>query len=361
MILEPIHDGDSQQQKDITENTQDGNARKTQGEDNTHLDDGDEKVNEVTMEGDGVRPLDDDRVDHHDSHDGFGDLDEETLHVVYVDPETGETIEALLGEVPEGAKIIEIKEDPAHDDGSIASGRQSRQKKGQKSVTFNNQQSENNGKFKSFSSKQKRQDVEGDPSRSQRGWGPTDRMYVVPSGDTNPNLQEDLVIKGLRSDSNVSPLTIFALARSRKENAAKQARRAKSARSRVDYRLYSPEKNDNRQDYDAQAEPQDLHVTLPTDEADDVGRSTSQLLTTDRVKSGKKPEDDVVKWCIHALRKSRPKLSIPEKPSRPGSSQSVSIASDRRDDVTWVKKVGIKEGKAIIIISYHHHYLHQSL
>uniref|UniRef100_A0A6P8IQV6 Uncharacterized protein LOC116303278 n=1 Tax=Actinia tenebrosa TaxID=6105 RepID=A0A6P8IQV6_ACTTE len=349
-----VHDDGDQQKKDKTDNnnTQDNEARETQGEENMlYLDDGSAKNNENTMEGEDAKPSEDDHI-HQDLHDGFADWDDdETLQVVYIDPKTGETMEGILGEVPEGAKIIEIKEDPYHDSGRISSGRRSKQKKRQKSVTFNNQKIEDQRKFKSFS-RQNDQDLEGDASRTQRGWASRDRTYVVPSAGTNADLQEDLVIKGLRGDSSVSPLTIFALARSRKENAAKQARLAKTARSRADHPLYSPDKNDkSNQVYDAQTDPYKVHVILPAEE--EIARLSSQLSATEKAKSLKKPEDNVVKWCINALRTSHTQVSIPEKPSRPGSSQSVSGASDSKEreikGLREIKKVGIKEGKIIKI------------
>jgi hypothetical protein len=353
-----IQDGVSQQNKDLTEKTDLPNAaQEPQEEENAeNLENGANNNDDLVK--DDVKPSQDEHYTRTDIQYELGDIDEEMVRVVYIDPDTGETVEGSLNEVPEGATIIEIDKDCYHDNDSVASARGSQQDKRQKSVTFKKQQNVNGKQTKSLS-KQKGHDFGGDGLRHQRGWGPKDRMYVVPSGDSNADLQEELVVRGLPRDYNVSPLTIFALARSRKENAAKQARRAKQAHfSRSDSPMYASDKNYIEQDYDAENDRFNLNVKVPAQ--DDDTRPPSQSSSIERAKSSKNPEDNVMKWCINALKKSHTQLFIPAKPSRPGTSQGSSIgaAVNKKGDATRVKKVGIKEGKIIMIsilmiIMYH--------
>lgn len=253
------------------------------------------------------------------------DVDPGTIRVVYIDPDTGDPVESTLDEMPEGAKILKIDdEDSVLDDGSVAgtsrtiSGRGASRTKKHKSVSFDIQQ-----QTKRTTTKPRGPNFQNE--RNQRIRGADGKMYVVPTED--PYLQGNIIPRGQDKDHNLSPLTIFALARSRKENVARQQRRQqRQQQKRGNYSVYKIDKN---QISLSQEDDSDM-LSISGDGSSHGGTSVvrSIVSTDERLKNTK---DDVMKWCLNAFKKTSKQIYFPAKPVRPGSTQSV-VKSTSLDD-----------------------------
>lgn len=252
------------------------------------------------------------------------DIDPSTIRVVYVDPDTGDPVEATLDEMPEGAQILEIDEEEFDVDEmkdhdivrNIAAERgksaeQSSRTKKNKTVSFGATQS-----VKKSTTKLNAPNFHND--RNQRMRRSDGRLYVVPTTDSD--LQGNIINRGQEKDFNVSPLTIFALAKNRKLSVERQLRRdrRKKMRQKDDYNVH--------QIYDdyplSSLEGEFDHVDLSV-EASGYGtpRKPQSIVSTDD--GLKTTKDDVMKWCLNAFKKSNKQIQFPAKPSRPGSTQSI--------------------------------------
>lgn len=264
------------------------------------------------------------------------DVDPGAIRVVYIDPDTGYPVESTLDEMPEGAKILKIDDDKS-DNGSTSSrsGRTSSRTKQQKTVKFNIQQ-----QTKRQSTNPRGPNFQGE--RNQRVRGSDGKMYVVPSED--PYLQGNIISRGQQTNHNVSPLTIFALARSRKEQAAKQARRDRQQQQkRGDYSVYTIDKTNvspREEDFD----PSNISVEASFKE--EALRPGSRSIMSAVDSNGTK--DDVMKWCLNVFKKSHRQIHFPAKPVRPGSTQSSTRSnyhvSDERKVKSGQDRVKMQEG-----------------
>ena len=271
--------------------------------------------------------------------------------MTYIDPDTGEVLQKPADEVPDAAEILEDFEDDdeleepvefvsaaAEDLTSSLRGKRSR--RGQKSVSFtpdhlrparaNRQQLPN-----LYSSGR------DSPTLRSHNTGLVFKEAVVPV--YNSNRPDDLFSKVSKNTSDVSPLTIFALARSRRENAERLEKyRGRSAEGRSEYKHGSTEHSGSRTDQVNQDgfEDNDDEFARLIDKMDlqasADGRETPGSL---RPPSVRKTESSLMRWCMRALQKTDQSILFPAKPTRPRSSPTTATSKAARKETGRTKGI----------------------
>ncbi|XP_048581685.1 uncharacterized protein LOC5517160 isoform X2 [Nematostella vectensis] len=269
--------------------------------------------------------------------DSARDYDPGFTRVVYVDPESGQTVEGYYNEMPKDAEVLHIADDGAagDDDGDygdyedegpegLTNSRQGGKR--QKSVTFS--EHKNIRRIPRASRGSITQARGPDFARNQRRGSGQGRSSVVPIDD--PQLQADLITGESSSSRDMSPLTIFALARSRKQNARKSPQRGARPPEGTGYVMYAVS--------ETTPDGRTLFIDSPEDDRDLSDREAPQIdvhtqprvsaSPTERPRSSTRTQPDMVTWCLQALKKSHRQIMFPPKPRRPGSSPSIrSVAS----------------------------------
>ena len=247
--------------------------------------------------------------------------------VTYVDPDTGEVLQKPADEVPDAAEILEDYDDdddelegidefttvPADD--LTSSLRSKRSDRGQKSVTFNRTSRPNRQLPNLYTSGR------DSPTSRSHSPGVVFKETVVPV--YHSNRPGDPFRKVSKSSSGVSPLTIFALARSRQEQALKLGRnRSRSADGRSRQKHGTSENSSLRTDEvnqgDFDLDDEDLARLIDT-----IGlQSNAETPGSSRPPSVRKQGSTLMRWCIRALQKTDRGVLFPPKPTRPRSSPS---------------------------------------
>lgn len=269
--------------------------------------------------------------------------------VTYIDPDTGEVLQKPADEVPDAAEILEDFEDDdefeeqdeftsAAAEDLTSSLRSKRSDRGQKSVIFtpdhirpartNRQQLRN-----LYTSGR------DSPTSRSHNTGVVFKEAVVPV--YNSNRPDDLFSKVSRNTTGVSPLTIFTLARSRRENAERTGKyRSRSAEGRSGYKHGSIENSSSRTDQanldDFELNGDDIaRLIVKMDlQAPAEGRETPGSL---RPPSVKKTESTLMRWCIRALQKTDQNILFPPKPTRPRSSPTTATSKAARKEPDKIK------------------------
>lgn len=161
--------------------------------------------------------------------------------------------------------------------------------------------------------------------RSQNA-GVVFKETVVPVYDSNR--PGDLFGKTSKSAVGVSPLTIFALARSRRENAAKAAKiRGRSADGRLGRQKHGT--TDDNSSLRTEDQNMDDFELNDDDIARLIDKLDLQAAADDRESVGslrppsvRRSESTLMRWCIGALKKADREVLFPPKPTRPSSSPS---------------------------------------
>ena len=253
--------------------------------------------------------------------------------VTYIDPDTGEVLQKPADEVPDDAEILEDYEDDDELEGIdefpstaaddlTSSFRNKRSDRGQKSVSFTPEHAR--------ASRPNRQlpnlHTSGRDSPTLRSHnGVVFKEAVLPVYDSNR--PGDLFSKVSKSSSGVSPLTIFALARSRRENTEKAGKhRSHSADAHSRQKQGSSENSSLRAD-DANLDDFELND-------DDFARlidkmSLQETPGSSRPPSVRKQGSTLMRWCIRALKKTDRDVLFPPKPTRPNSSPSQRTAESK--------------------------------
>ena len=291
--------------------------------------------------------------------------------VTYIDPDTGEVLQKPADEVPDAAEILEYFEDDdeleepveftsaAAEEDLTSSLRRKRSRRGQKSVSFtpdhlrpartNRQQLPN-----LYSSGR------DSPTLRSHNAGLVFKEAVVPL--YNSNRPDDLFSKVSKNTSDVSPLTIFALARSRRENAERLEKyRSRSAEGRSEYKHGSTEHSrtdqanqdgfkDNDDDFAWLIDKIDLQASAD-------GRETPGSL---RPPSVRKTESSLMRWCIRALQKTDQSILFPAKPTRPRSSPTTATSKAARKETGRTKGI-IFPCDAFLIMLLHTSFTHNRL
>jgi len=282
--------------------------------------------------------------------------------VTYIDPDTGEILQKPADEVPDAAEIIEDLEDDdefeepdefpsaASAEDVTSSLRSKRSDRAQKSVSFtpdhlrparaNRQQLP-----KLYTSGR------DSPTSGRHNTGLALKEAVVPV--YNSNRPDNLFGKTSKNNTGVSPLTIFALARSRRENAERTGKyRSHSAEGRSRYKHGSTENSTSRTNQanqgDFELNDDDiarLIVKLDLQVSEEERESPGSL----RPPSVRKTESTLMRWCIRALQKTGQNVLFPPKPTRPRSSPTTSTSK------TATKETGKIKGN----ISPYHAFAHK--
>ena len=259
--------------------------------------------------------------------------------VTYVDPDSGEVLQKPADEVPEEAEILEEYDEDEDFEGVddfvtlpvegdlTSSVRSERSDRGQKVVSFTPPGStlirpsqRNQRQLANFYTSGR----DSPTLRSPQNAGMAFKETVVPIYDSNR--PSDLFSKTSKSAVGVSPLTIFALARSRRENAMKAAgKRGRSADERLRHNQGTKEnsslKNDewNLDDF----ELNDDDIARLIDKMDVQSQSDGRgSVSSLRPPSVRKSDSTLMRWCIGALKKADREVLFPPKPTRPSSSPS---------------------------------------
>ena len=267
--------------------------------------------------------------------------------VTYIDPDTGEVLQKPADEVPDAAEILEDFEDydelEEPDEFTLAAAaaaedltsslRKKRSHRGQKSVSFTPDHLRPARANRKQLSNLYTSGRDSPTSRSHNT-GLVFKEAVVPV--YNSNRPDDLFSKVSRSTTDVSPLTIFALARSRRENAERLEKyQSRSAEGRSEYKHGSTEHSGSRIDQANQDsfEHNDDDFARLIDKMDSQasaeGRETPNSL---RPPSVRKTESTLMRWCIRALQKTDQNVLFPAKPTRPRSSPTTAASKAARKE-----------------------------
>lgn len=271
--------------------------------------------------------------------------------VTYIDPDTGEVLQKPADEVPDAAEILEDFEDDdeleehneftsaaAASDDLTSSLRKKRSNKGQKRVGFTPDHLR--------ATRAQRQQLPNlyasgrdSPTSRSPNTGLVFKEAVVPV--YNSNRPDDLFSKVSKNTTDVSPLTIFALARSRRENAERLEKyRSRSAEGRSEYKHGSTENSGSRTDQANQDgfEHNDNDFARLFDKMDlqasGEGRETPG---SSRPASVRKTESTLMRWCIRALQKTDQNVLFPAKPTRPRSSPTTATSKAARKETGRIK------------------------
>lgn len=257
--------------------------------------------------------------------------------VTFIDPDTGKVLQRPLNEVPDDAEILEDYDDDNELEGIneytsppaehlTSSRRSKRSDRGRKSVTFSSEHirtSQANRPFPSLYTSGR-----DSPTLRSRNAGLVFKETVVPVyGNERPG---DPLRKTSKSSSGVSPLTIFALARSRQEHTPKSTNvRTWSADGRYKQKHGTSENSSLRTDEVNQGDF-DLNDDDLLRLIDTVGLQTGaeghETPGSLRPPSVRKQGSTLMRWCIQALQKTDREVLFPPKPTRPGSSPSVATS-----------------------------------
>ena len=252
--------------------------------------------------------------------------------MTYVDPYTGEVLQCPADEVPDAAEILDDFDEDDEFEGiddyvaapaemDLASSFRSRRSEGgQKIVRFTPpgtnglRPARNPRQTPSFYASGR-----DSPSLRSQNAGMVFKETIVPVYDSNR--PGDLFNKMSKSSVGVSPLTIFALARSRREKEAKAARRHGRLRQKQGITGISGLGTEEQSMDDFELNDDDfarlmdnMDLNYPADGRESVGSS--------RPPSVRKSESSLMRWCIGALKKADREVLFPPKPTRPNSSPS---------------------------------------
>ena len=268
--------------------------------------------------------------------------------VTYIDPDTGEVLQKPADEVPDAAEILEDLEDDdeleerneltsAAVEELTSSLRSKRSDRGQKNVRFipdhlraaraNRQQLPNlymSGR--------------DSPTSRSHNTGVVFKEAVVPI--YNSNRHGDPFSKVSRKATDVSPLTIFALAKSRQENAERMEKyRSRSAEGRSGYKHGSSENPSSRTNQANQdgVELNDDDIARLIDKMDLQAAEGLETPGSSRPPSVKKTESTLMRWCIRALQKTDQNILFPPKPTRPRSSPTTATSKAVRKEAEKMK------------------------
>ena len=296
---------------------------------------------------DGVK--DDARDDHVNDEEIPRDSSLDLTLVTYIDPDTGEIVQKPAEDVPDGAEIIddfwegEEEEEgegegegeelgECGEDGEAAEALSSDRKqksvkfklggKGRKNREANAKQNKPSGEFgESFQEQQ--------PVRTR--WSSFPKTAVVPVYEAY--VPGGLLQRRSKDELNVSPLTIFALAKNRRQNEAKRndpdyrysKKKETLARKQQPREMYVPREKWEEESFGS-SDDDYLHLMEEIGMAEsEFGKSTND---SHRPPSVKRTGGDMMKWCVQALRKSKSPV-FPPKPRRPDSSPSSTSSRTR--------------------------------
>ena len=254
--------------------------------------------------------------------------------MTYEDPHTGEVLERPENEVPNSTEVLEPYDEyvvddfeDQHADGGLTSFRSKRTDRGEKSVSFAapgldllRHPRRNQRQLPNYYTSGR----DSLTLRSPNNSGMVIKETVVPIYESNR--PGDLFSRTSKNAKGVSPLTIFALARSRRENAAKVAI---ERRHSADGRLRKKQGRTGN----ASLKGEDGNVDDFELNEDDIARLMDKMdlqsQTDDRESvislrppSVRKSDSTLMRWCIGALKKKEWEIMFPPKPSRPSSSPS---------------------------------------
>lgn len=268
--------------------------------------------------------------------------------VTYIDPDTGEVLQKPADDVPDGAEILEDFDDD--DDelegldefqsapvGDLTSSlRSKRSERGQKSVSFTPEHvkpSRPNRQLPNLYSSGR-----DSPTLRSQNAGMVFKEAVVPVYDKNR--PGDLYSKVSKNSTGVSPLTIFALARSRRENAEKATKhRSHSAEGRSGQKHGTSENSSLRND-DVNQDDFELNeddIARLIDKMDLQGSEGRETPGSSRPPSVTKKGSTLMRWCIKALQKTNRNVLFPPKPTRPSSSPSTGASRAAKNEKQAVK------------------------
>ena len=268
--------------------------------------------------------------------------------MTYIDPDTGEVLQKPADEVPDNAEILEDFDDddelegldefaPAPVEDLTSSLRSKRSDRGQKSVSFTPEHvrhSRLNRQLPNLYTSGR----DSPTSRTQNA-GVVFKEAVVPVYDkSRPG---DLFSKLPKSAAGVSPLTIFALARSRRENAEKASKyRSRSAEGRSRQKLDTADNSSLRSD-EANQDCFELNEDDIARLIDKMGLQSNaegrETPSSSRPPSVTKKGSTLMRWCIRALQKTDRNILFPPKPTRPSSSPSTAASKAARKDRETIK------------------------
>ena len=254
--------------------------------------------------------------------------------MTYVDPNTGKVLQKPENEVPNSAEVLEPYdeygvddfEDP-HVDGGLTSFRSKRTNRGEKTVSFAapgldllRHPRRNQRQLPNYYTSGRDSPTLRSPNKS----GMVFKETVVPIYESNR--QGDLFSRTSKNATGVSPLTIFALARSRRENAAKAAiERRHSADGRL-RKKQGRTGNATLNGEDGNVDDFELNedvIARLMDKMDLQSPDDRESVSSLRPPSVRKSDSTLMRWCIGALKKKEREIMFPSKPSRPSSSPSV--------------------------------------
>ena len=254
--------------------------------------------------------------------------------MTYVDPHTGEVLQKPENEGPNSAEVLEqydeygvnYFEDPLAE-GGLTSLRSKRTDRGEKTVSF----AASGLDLLRHSRRNQRQlpnyynsGSDSPTLRSPNNSGMMFKETVVPIYESNR--PGDLFSRTSKNAEGVSPLTIFALARSRRENAAKAAIKQRHSE---DGRLRKKQGRTGNAGVKSEVGNVDDFELNEDDIARLVDKVDVQSQTDDRESVSslrppnvRKSDSTLMRWCIGALKKKEREIMFPPKPSRPSSSPS---------------------------------------
>lgn len=254
--------------------------------------------------------------------------------MTYVDPHTGEVLKRTENEVPNSTEVLEPYDEcgvddfeDSHAEGGLTSFRSKRTDRGEKSVSFAapgldllRHPRRNQRQLPNYYTSGR----DSPTLRSPNNSGMVFKETVVPIYESNR--PGDLFSRTSKNAKGVSPLTIFALARSRRENAAKAAI---ERRHSADGRLRKKQGGTGN----ASLKGEDGNVDDFELNEDDIARLMDKMdlqsqtddresVSSLRPPSVRKSDSTLMRWCIGALKKKEREIMFPPKPSRPSSSPS---------------------------------------
>lgn len=278
-------------------------------------------------------PVEDDKPERRDSPEPS-----DPQLVTFIDPDTGEVIQKPLNEVPIDAEILEDYDDDddelegmdehtsAQAEDPTSSCRSTRSDRVQKSVTFSEDHirtSRRNRQFPSLYTSGR-----DSPTLRSHNAGLVFKETVLPVyGNKRAG---DPLRKLSKSSSGVSPLTIFALAKSRREHTPTSSNvRTRSADGRYGQKHGTTDNSSLRTDEvnqgDFDLNDEDLARLIDTISLQ-TGAGGHETPGSSRPPSVRKQGSTLMRWCIQALQKPDREVLFPPKPTRPSSSPSVATS-----------------------------------
>ena len=325
----------SPSQRTAEENTttallSDENQTADNKDENTLIEDNEAKGKEENEE---EAPVEDEKPERRDSPEPS-----DPQLVTFIDPDTGEVIQKPLNEVPIDAEILEDYDDDddelegmdehtsAQAEDPTSSCRSTRSDRVQKSVTFSEDHirtSRRNRQFPSLYTSGR-----DSPTLRSHNAGLVFKETVLPVyGNKRAG---DPLRKTSKSSSGVSPLTIFALAKSRREHTPTSSNvRTRSADGRYRQKHGTTDNSSLRTDEvnqgDFDLNDEDLARLIDTISLQ-TGAGGHETPGSSRPPSVRKQGSTLMRWCIQALQKPDREVLFPPKPTRPSSSPSVATS-----------------------------------